>query len=81
MTRIVLCGSYHEFSTWLRNDSLHGRGAIFVSDVFDLIGRDKKEVQLIRYGNWKQNEKGIKAVERFLQTMQDGDRLEEIDIK
>jgi len=68
MTKAILCGSWEQFNNYLRdNQPKAGDDVLYIRDFRSLAGRDRDNIEVIKYGTWYENEEAVMAVEKYLE--------------
>ena len=64
--KLVLTRDWHQFNNWLRENEIDNKNerVVYVGRLQDILGLQKENVELIKYGEWYGNEKGLEAIER-----------------
>ena len=67
MTKAILCGSWDQFNNYLRNHPVkEGDDILYIRDFRSLAGRDRDNIEVIKYGTWYENDEAVRVVEKYL---------------
>jgi len=69
MVKAILCKDWKQFNNYLReNPAQQGDDVLYIRDFRSLAGRDRDNIEIVKYGTWYEKDEAIRAVEKYLGT-------------